>query len=316
MTSHPGETADIVLLRLSSEIRHHLHLQRSLTFSSVFRAAEKLTGEASLVQDSEEDDLMGDREWVESVDLSITLARLTGVLGRLSGVLERLTGVPDLLGGVWSCLVVGVCSTGLDWVSGAAIPESILRCMRVHIDIKSTKVAWFMLLGNIRLLTSETMEVSCLVTGVVPAGVPRPADPSPLAESSPAESCGCAESSPAAWQPSRRTGRDGLPVNSRFIINKWILHLSTLSKTKKEATWNALGRKTNSVIIPPIRTRSPNCQPGWDGPLTTTWRTRPVATTADRSLRNKTYLTASLRRSLHNTSQLQWATTWGNSFPP
>ena len=71
-----------------------------------------------------------------------------------------------------------------------------------------------------------------------------------------------------AWQPRRRTGRDGLPVNSRFIINKWILHLSTLSKTKKEATWNALGRKTNSVIIPPIRSRSPNCQPGWDGHLT------------------------------------------------
>ena len=37
-----------------------------------------------------------------------------------------------------------------------------------------------------------------------------------------------------AWQPRRRTGGDGLPVNSRFIISKGILHLSTLSKTKKE----------------------------------------------------------------------------------
>ena len=61
----------------------------------MFRAAEKLTGEVSLVQDSEEEDLlMEDRERVESLD-SIPL----GILGRLSGVLERLTGVSDLLGG-------------------------------------------------------------------------------------------------------------------------------------------------------------------------------------------------------------------------
>ena len=67
----------------------------------MFRAAEKSTGDASLEQDSEKDDLlMGDIDRVESLDSSIPLARLTGVLGRLSGVLERLTGVPDLLGGV------------------------------------------------------------------------------------------------------------------------------------------------------------------------------------------------------------------------
>ena len=98
-------------------------------------------------------------------------------------LLERLTGITDLLGGAWSCLVVSAWSTGLDWVSGTAIPESILRCMRVNIDIKSTKVTWLMLLrrdGNIRLLTSETMEVSCLATGVVPAGVSWPADPPTL----------------------------------------------------------------------------------------------------------------------------------------
>ena len=33
-----------------------------------------------------------------------------------------------------------------------------------------------------------------------------------------------------AWQPRRRTGGDRLPVNSRFIISKWILHLSTDEK--------------------------------------------------------------------------------------
>ena len=70
---------------------------------------------------------------------------------------------------------------------------SILCCMRVHGDIKSSKNAWLMFLGrdgNMRLLTSETMEVSCRATGTVPAGVPWAAGPSPLAELSRAESCG------------------------------------------------------------------------------------------------------------------------------
>ena len=172
----------------------------SLTLSSVFRAAEKLTGEPSLMQDSEEEDLLtGERERVESLVSSKTLVRLTGVLGRLSGVLECLTGVSGLLGGDWSWVVVGVWTTGLDWASVAVAP-SILRCMRVHIDMKSSKVAWLILLGidgKMRLLTSETMETSCLSTGAFPAGVPWAAGPSSLAESSRAETCGCAESSPA-----------------------------------------------------------------------------------------------------------------------
>ena len=170
----------------------------SLTISSVSNSVEKSTGEASLGAESEEEDLLiRDREWVESLDLSIPLEHLTGVLGRLSGVLECLTGVLDRLGGVWSSLVIGVWSTGLDWVTGAGKPKSILRCIKVHIDIKSTKLAWSMFLGrdgNSKLLTSETMDASCTAAGVFSAGVPWATS---LAKSSTAESCGCAESSTA-----------------------------------------------------------------------------------------------------------------------
>ena len=143
---------------------------------------------------------MGDRERVESLDSSIPLERLTGVLERLTGVLECSTGVLDPLGGVWSSLVEGVWSTGLDWVSGTGKPKSILRCNRAILDINSSKLAWLMLLGRNRkskLLTSETMEVSCTAAGVVPAGIPWATGSSSLAESSTAESCGCAESAPA-----------------------------------------------------------------------------------------------------------------------
>ena len=181
----------------------------SFTFSSVSRAAEKSTGEASLGADLEDEGLlMGDRERVESLDSSIPLERLTEVLERLTGVLEHLTGVLerltgvlecstgvlDPLGRVWSSLVVGVWSTGLDWVSGTGIPKSILRCSIVTIDIKLSKLAWLILLGGdgkIKLLTSETMDVSWTAAGVVPAGVPWATGSSPLAESSNAESCGC-----------------------------------------------------------------------------------------------------------------------------
>ena len=66
--------------------------------------------------------------------------------------------------------------------------------------MKSNSVSWLILLGidgKMRLLTSETMELSCLSTGAVSAGVPWAAGPSLLAESSRVESCGCAKSSPA-----------------------------------------------------------------------------------------------------------------------
>ena len=97
----------------------------SLNFSG-FRAAEKSTGEASLLQDSDDDDLlMGECERVESLDSSFPLARLTGVLGRLSGVLERLTGVPALPG--------GVCTRSGWWSVSNGPGLGVRRCRtRVH----------------------------------------------------------------------------------------------------------------------------------------------------------------------------------------
>ena len=65
---------------------------------------------------------------------------LCGVLG-LSGV---LAGVADLLS-VESCLGAG----NDDWTAGVSgtLAWSIWRCNNVHIDIKSTSVAWLMDLG-------------------------------------------------------------------------------------------------------------------------------------------------------------------------
>ena len=63
----------------------------SLALSSESKAAEKFTGEASLGGDSDDDDLlMGERERVDSLVSSITLALLTGVLERHTGVLGHL----------------------------------------------------------------------------------------------------------------------------------------------------------------------------------------------------------------------------------
>ena len=94
----------------------------SLALSSESKADEKFTGEASLGGDSDDDDfLMGERERVDSLVSSITLALLTGVLDYLTGVLGRLSGVLggilDLLGGVSSSLGVGTvdCAAGLTW---------------------------------------------------------------------------------------------------------------------------------------------------------------------------------------------------------
>ena len=174
----------------------------SLTLSSESKPAKKLTGEASLGDDSNDDDLlMGERERVESLDSSITLARLTGVLDHLTGVLGRrssvLAGVLDLLGGVSSSLGVGVvvCATGLAWAYGTAIFGAILRCMRVHIDMKSIKVVWLIALGSdgkSRLLTSDNMHESCPAAGVFPAGVPWATGSSILAGPSTVGSWWCA----------------------------------------------------------------------------------------------------------------------------
>ena len=82
-----------------------------------------------------------------SLDSSILLAHLTGVLERLTGVLdcltgvlERLTGVLERLTGIPDLLDVGVGATGLDWVSGTGIAMSILRCIKVIIDKQSSVV--------------------------------------------------------------------------------------------------------------------------------------------------------------------------------
>ena len=151
---------------------------------------------------------------MESLDSSIALERLTGILERLTGVLECLTGVPDLLGGVRSSLDVCVWATGLDWVSGTGIAMSILRCIKVINDKQSSKTVWLICLGRdgeIKLLASETMVVSCpcrsgvkAAARVVPAGVPwaesaTPAESSSCAGSAtPAESSTTSGSSPAA----------------------------------------------------------------------------------------------------------------------
>ena len=98
---------------------------------------------------------------------------LTGVLGRRSGV---LAGVLDFLGGVSSSLGVGigVCATGLAWVSGTVVPGSILHCIRVHIVMKSTSWVWLIALGSdgkIVPLNTDDKEESCPAAGVFPAGV-------------------------------------------------------------------------------------------------------------------------------------------------
>ena len=100
---------------------------------------------------------MGELQRVESLDSSKTLDRLTGVLGRRSGVLG---GVLDFRGGVSSSLGVGVVdwAAGLTWVYGTAIYVSNLRCMNVHIDMKSSSWVWLIFLGidgKMRPLTSD-----------------------------------------------------------------------------------------------------------------------------------------------------------------
>ena len=167
---------DLLLSSSSSSV-----MDLSLSLTSESKAAQKLTGEASLADSDDEDLLMGERERVESLESSVTLARLTGVLDRLTGVLGCrsgiLGGVLDFLDGVSSSLGidVGVCATGLTWASGAVIPRSILRCMRVHIDMKSTNWFWLIALGSegkIVPLKSDNKDELCPAAGVFPAGVP------------------------------------------------------------------------------------------------------------------------------------------------
>ena len=164
-------------------------------FSAVSRAAEKSTGDPSLGEDSDEDDLLiGDLDHVELLDSSISLCLLTGVL--------------DLLGGVWESSVLGVSTVGLFWVSGTGITVSIQRCINIIIDMKSRRLAWLIRLerdGKSKLPSSEIMVEFCPcwsgvwnLAGVVPAGVPWPTGPAPSAETSAAESSRSAESATPA----------------------------------------------------------------------------------------------------------------------
>ena len=159
----------------------------SFILSSGSEAAEKFTGDASRAGDSTDEDLeTGERDLDDSLMsynpltlLTGVLTHLTGVLGRLSGVLD---GVSDLLG-VVSSLGTGTvdCAAGLAWASGA-IPWSIHRCSKVHMDIKSINIAWLIEVGIDGKADCwpppVKMEASCPPDGIVPAGVPWAAGPS------------------------------------------------------------------------------------------------------------------------------------------
>ena len=125
----------------------------SLILASGSKTAEKFTGEASLVGESTDEDLVtGERDREDSLVSSNPLALLTGVLARLAGVLGRLSGVlgrvSDLLGGVSSLRTGTVdCAAGLAWASETAIPWSICCCSKVHMDMKSINVAWLIAVG-------------------------------------------------------------------------------------------------------------------------------------------------------------------------
>ena len=158
----------------------------SFILSSGSEAAEKFTGDASRAGDLTDEDLeTGERDLDDSLVSSNPLTLLTGVLTHLTGVLGRLSGVldgvSDLLG-VVSSLGTGTvdCAAGLAWASGA-IPWSIHRCSKVHMDIKSINIAWLIEVGidgKSGLLTPVKMEASCPPDGIVPAGVPWAAGPS------------------------------------------------------------------------------------------------------------------------------------------
>ena len=119
--------AEIFLRSPSSSSSSEMDL--SLILSSGSKAAEKFTGEASLVGESTDEDLVtGEREREDSLVSFNPLALLTGVLARLTGILGRLSGVLDgafdLLGGVSSLgIETVVCAAGLAWAYGTVHPS-------------------------------------------------------------------------------------------------------------------------------------------------------------------------------------------------
>ena len=81
-------------------------LALSLTLSSVFRAAEKSTGEASLVQDSEEEDLDNARSWTSGIS---GLVHPSGTPDWSPGSSVWSPGMPDWSPGSsrWSLILSG-----------------------------------------------------------------------------------------------------------------------------------------------------------------------------------------------------------------
>ena len=179
---------------------------------SMSNAALKLRGDSSRAADSTDKDLESGQRDLESPDSLWFLDLLTGVLGGLTGVLAcrsaslaRLTrelielcgvcrnlsgdlvlvgdpaGVADLvLSESRSGTVKDVWTVGLMELSGT-LGSSMRRCSNVHIDIKSTSVAWLMVLGmegkRSGVLVPVWMETSGPPTGVA-AGFSCLADPS------------------------------------------------------------------------------------------------------------------------------------------
>ena len=179
---------------------------------SMSNAALKLSGDSSRAADSTDEDLESGERDLESLDSLWFLDLLTGVLGGLMGVLAclsaslaRLTRELIELCGVWRNLSrdlvlagdpAGVTDlllsesrsgTGKDaWTVGlmelsGTLGSSKRRWSNVHIDIKSTSVAWLMVFGmegkRGGVLIPVRMETSGPPTGVA-AGFSCPADPS------------------------------------------------------------------------------------------------------------------------------------------
>ena len=200
--------AEIFLLSPSSSSSSEMDL-----LASGSKAGVKLTGDPSRVEDSTDEDLETGERDLDSLDSLQLLARLTGVLTCLTGVLVNLCGVLGLLSGVLagvadllsveSCLGAG----NDDWTAGVSgtLAWYIWRCNNVHIDIKSTSVAWLMDLGiegKSGLLVPVNMETSGPPPAVVAAGVPCPADPSTGWRAGPSDSTGSSNCRAQLWDDS------------------------------------------------------------------------------------------------------------------
>ena len=283
---------------------------------SMSNAALKLSGDSSRAADSTDEDLESGERDLESPDSLWFLDLLTGVLGGLTGVLAclsaslaRLTRELIELCGVWRNLSgdlvlvgdpAGVADlvlsesrsgTGKDaWTVGlmelsGTLGSSMRRWSNVHIDIKSTSVAWLMVLGmegkRSGVLVPVWMETSGPPTGVA-AGFSCLADPS-----TPAAGRGGAPAEPSATGAGTGTaGADSIRIcrageaTTVIVRFSWVLDFGGDS-------WNS--RLTTNV--PPVlsalssslavmargRARRTGVQRLWDtAGLGTSTRARPT----------------------------------------